>query len=234
MIHLSLPKSIEQYYQEAGRAGRDGLAADCLLLWQKRDAGLLAHFIEQVEDSSERERGWQRYHEIRGFVESTNCRHRGICLHFGEIPKWKTCNACDICGVDFKWQPAAPGPKQRKRTRPSEVFVAATPSRRIKSAGMAALQEIDPDLREFLREWRRVAAKEQGVPAFVVMHDTSLDELCRSRPETLSGIRSVSGFGERKTELYGLQIMDALKRFRLGARATPVQIPLKRAAGQSD
>ena len=49
VIHLSLPKSIEQYYQEAGRAGRDGLPADCLLLWQKRDAGLLAHFIEQIE-----------------------------------------------------------------------------------------------------------------------------------------------------------------------------------------
>ena len=70
VIHLSLPKSIEQYYQEAGRAGRDGLPADCVLLWQKRDAGLLAHFIEQITDPAEKERAWQRYHEIRGFVES--------------------------------------------------------------------------------------------------------------------------------------------------------------------
>src|SRR6202158_4080755 len=55
VIHLSLPKSVEQYYQEAGRAGRDGLPADCILLWQKRDAGLLAHFIGQLTDPAEKD-----------------------------------------------------------------------------------------------------------------------------------------------------------------------------------
>src|SRR6202041_2402392 len=69
VIHLSLPKSIEQYYQEAGGAGRDGLAADCVLLWRKGEAGLLAHFIEQLSDSRERERSWSRYNTVRRFVE---------------------------------------------------------------------------------------------------------------------------------------------------------------------
>ena len=214
VIHLSLPKSIEQFYQEAGRGGRDGLPADCVLLWQKRDAGLLGYFIGQIADAAEKKRAWERYDEIRVFVESKVCRHLQICTHFGENPKWKSCGACDVCGSEPDWlslRPKAQSASPRGAAVPNVRQTGSETSQLARKAGATSVD--GAELREILREWRRVAAKQQGVPAFVVMHDTSLDELCRVRPASLSELLRVHGFGERKVELYGEQIIAELARF---------------------
>ena len=219
VIHLSLPKSIEQYYQEAGRAGRDGDPANCVLLWQKRDAGLLAYFIEQVSDPAEKERSWDRYHTIRRFVESQGCRHRYICSHFGERTKWETCGSCDACGVVPEWLGAMSASKagSSKPVDRSRIPSIPKPAPQLRTPSL--LSGVDTELREYLRQWRREAAKQQGVPAFVVMHDTTLDQVCRVQPESIPQLLSVHGIGERKAAMYGEQIFDALKAFRAGARA---------------
>jgi len=212
---------VEQFYQEAGRAGRDGKPADCILLWRKQDAGLLAYFANQILDQAERQRAWERYNVIRGFVESGKCRHRAICTHFGETPKWASCGACDVCGAATEWLTVAASKAAVRRT------VAA-----VRSAGprvaASTLGEVDAELREYLREWRRTTAKEQSMPAYVVLHDSSLDEICRMRPTTITQLMTITGIGERKAELYGREILAALKRYGDGERAAA--LPEKKTA----
>jgi ATP-dependent DNA helicase RecQ len=83
------------------------------------------------------------------------------------------------------------------------------------------LPDFDPVLAEYLREWRRTLARERKIPAYIILHDSVLEELCRRRPASFRELQQITGIGERKAEVYGTEILQALRNFGQGARAAP-------------
>jgi ATP-dependent DNA helicase RecQ len=126
-----------------------------------------------------------------------------------------------VCGATPPWLSEAVQAQKPKRRAAAAAAAGSNGVLRIAVSPRAdsTTPDSDRELHEYLREWRRTTARAQGIAAFIIMHDTSLAELCRAKPRSLSELRRVSGFGERKTELYGRDILDALGRFHNGARA---------------
>jgi len=97
VIHGDLPKNMEGYYQETGRAGRDGEPAQCLLLYSSGDMARARHFIDQIENENERRAALEKLHAMGSFADSPLCRRRQVLAYFGEELPGDNCGACDVC-----------------------------------------------------------------------------------------------------------------------------------------
>ena len=100
--------------------------------------------------------------------------------------------------------------------RTSTLALAALAAGAIATPSLA--QPVDEELLAYFRLWRKDEAKRRGVPAYVVMHDSSLEDLCRVRPKSLAQLRGVSGFGDLKTADFGPSILEAFEEYNRGSR----------------
>ncbi len=97
VIHHDLPKNIEGYYQETGRAGRDALPSDCLLLFSAGDAAKQTHFIEEMSNPQEQQSARTQLRQMMHYAECSTCRRRELLTYFGEDVPDANCETCDNC-----------------------------------------------------------------------------------------------------------------------------------------
>jgi len=211
VIHRDMPRSIEGYYQEIGRAGRDAAPADCVLFYSWADVLSLDRMMAAGE-TQDAELAAKQRHAVRRMFDlaaSPTCLWSGLAGHFAEIIP-----ACgDSCG-NCSGQDIVAGAAMAAGARPPEVARGPRPGvpGSAPAATDAATAAGDPQLFERLRALRKRLADQRRVPAYVIFSDRTLQDLAARRPRTPDAFLAAHGVGQKKLAEYGSLFLAEILR----------------------
>lgn len=199
VIHRDMPKSVEGWYQEIGRAGRDGASADCIMFYGWGDVLSYDRFTDGLETSLVQAQQRQTRDLFR-LADSLRCRHQALLAHFGEA--MAACGgSCDHCsGADPLHAAPSPGKARRGSPRGSRPALPEGPV------------DGEEALYRDLKTLRKQLADAKGVPAYVIFSDATLQQMARFRPGTEAEFLALSGVGPKKLQQYGNDFLTLLRQ----------------------